>query len=293
MKNESDGVNLYFKFDSLDDFYTECGIIDHEAGGCEERIKDEIFNDNPGFRGLTNIDIEKYKYGYTPGIEKLQEIEDMFPELGSSKFKYKWNDIDGDTMDIERLYEGKQFLKERVRDKGNQNGKFVDMYVMVGENAFVSPEEMLYKAFAAVTIADYLENLSYKVRIYAVESGKNTGYYHDKPIDYLSIEILVKDYTEPINKSLLLNIFSPWFLRYWLFQIMIGKIAGNYGLGQAVSILSNTVDEWSWDNSEPEPGIEIDVSESREFVVIDKGDCLSEEKVAEKLEEIQKLFGEE
>jgi hypothetical protein len=41
---------------------------------------------------------EKYKYGYTPGVKKLESFDELIIPNGSSKFKYKWDDTDGDDI---------------------------------------------------------------------------------------------------------------------------------------------------------------------------------------------------
>jgi len=257
-----------FIFDDLDDFYREAEIL--EPTGNKELF--EKFGQRPDkyFVGLSKEDCLKYKYSYEPGMEKLEEIQDDF-NLGSSTVTWRWDDQDGDYMDMERAYEGQPFLRRRVRKVGNNTGKFVTVHINLSEPGMVGHKQMSIKAYTAANIINKLQSMGYAVEVRVLDVAKGCGTLNDKRIDVLRLSIPVKKFDEPLNMSLLLTCVSPWMMRKWMFQFEAAKVKMSSGMGGAGRF-----------------GEEDNLSN----IYIETGECLSKESAKNKIESIVDMFEE-
>jgi len=259
--------HLDIKFDNLEDFYKECLKIEDTG---DAHYHNSIFKeDSPRFRGLSLKEINESKYSYPKGLEKLKELEEEIEILAGSNFDYKWDEIDGDDMDMERLYESSPSLRKRFRTDGAKNGKFINIYVNISENAFCSSENLLYKCLSTVAITDYLENKGYKVAVFVALADRQVGSYKGQWMNTTYTEIKVKDYQEPLIKASLITSISPWFFRYWTFLLFCAKFKVSAGLGQSARL--NKVSD-------------------NENIYIDQGECFNKEAVIRKIKEINKIF---
>ena len=262
MKNHIDLI-----FDNVDDFYKECLNVE-ETG--DANYYNKIFTeDSPGFRGLSLKDINKYKYSYPEGLKQLKELEEELEILAGSTYDYKWDEIDGDDMDMERLYESSPSLRKRFRTDGFKNGRFINLYVNISECGWCNYTNMLHKTLASVAITDYLENKGYKVAIYVILADKVVGYYKGIKMDSTYTEIKVKAHQDPLIKPNLITTMSPWFFRYWTFLLFCAKFKVNDGLGYSAKLNKKS---------------------NNENLYIDQGECFNKEAVIEKVKEINKIF---
>lgn len=261
-------MKLEFKFNDIFDFYTESDIVapwgrsEAHARHCKEEEKE--------FRGLSLVDIEKSKYSYKEGLDKLKEL-DLEMNQGSNGKKYKWSEDDGDDMSTERLNEQLPFLYKRINTLGDKNGKFITLHVSICENAFISYNQLLCRAYTTIQIADYLENNGFKVQIISHCPTRGCGTYQDKDVDYADIMITLKKPEEPLNKSLLLTTISPWFFRYHMFKFLYAKLNSKWGnsLGSA----------WDQDNKD-----------SKTDIYLHSGSCLDKKSAERRINSIKKLF---
>lgn len=264
------GKNYRFEFNDLEDFYTECEIPDEKhPESATKRLKDHLEEDSAGFRGKSLKDIHDIKYGYVEGVDLLDEIDQVFPGYGASKFTFKWDDLDGDDMSMERAYEGMPFLKQRRRMVGNNSGKFVTIDVVISENAFVDFREILNKTLTAVSIANRLESLGYRIAVNCISYSYGVGYLRETKVDYLTISVPVKRFEDPVNLPLMITAISPWFFRYWIFAFKMAKFKCTYGLGQSRI---------------------LEKEDTRECIVINNGECLTKQSSMHKIKKIAKLF---
>ena len=253
-------------FDSLDEFYKECETIEEDG---PRYIYNEVLSESKRFNGLSNADILKYKHSYPPGLEKLEELEEDLDILASSAFDYKWDEIDGDDMDMERLYESNPSLRKRFRKDGAKNGKFINLYINISENCNVDHDHMLYKALTATQLTDMLEERGYRVAVYVITAAMNVGRYKGKNMTSTYTEIKIKNYSDPLIKTNLITTVSPWCMRRWHLLLSCAKFHVNSGIGRAVRCnkITNT-----------------------ESIYIDNGECLNKESAINKIKQINKLF---
>lgn len=219
---------------SIDKFYTECDIL--ESTGTPDD-HDKLTNGRDycaDWVGISFNDIEKHKYTYRKGLEELKKFETDLA-LGGSKPQYRWDENDGDTISMERLYEGLPAMSKRIKQLGNATGKFITVYVCIGENCGVTPQKLLHRAYFVIRLIDTLESLGYRIAVHAYDDVGSPGYYKDNKIHTLHTEIVVKQFNEPLNKGLILTCISPWFFRHHLFKFWCAKFKMSYGYGYSMS----------------------------------------------------------
>lgn len=271
--------NIKVEIDSLKEFYQECDIIENE------NIK---FNSNPdmfmdtfdfkSYRILADYDwvgekediILKSKFCYTKGLDKLEKIDDII--LGGSKNITKWSDDDGDEMSFDRLIDGLPSMKQRIRSNGNMHGRFVTIHIGISENCSVSNEQMMNKAYACMRIIDMFESMNYRVRVLVKWGVRDLGYMQENDrIEKLFLSIVVKDFNEPLVKPTILASISTWMLRYHIFKFAGNKFKCDDSMGVAIrNIKKDTLHN----------------------IYIDKGDCLQEDSVNDKIKSIRDLLEE-
>lgn len=261
------GVHLKYTFDNVDDFYRECEI--QTPGANSDGFENHCMRDESDFRGLSLNEIKDSKYCYVKGLEDLKEI-DLDVTIGGKKTRYKWDESDGDDMNMERCNEGMACMSKRIPKHGNQNGKFINLNISIAENCNVSARQMLNRVYCAIQIADYLENAGFRVTIYAYDRTSGPGRLPSgEVVDIMDIRIVLKGPDEPLNKGLLLTTISPWFFRYWTFMFMYAKLNTSWGLGHT-----------------SDPGN----SDTKEDIYIRSGECLSKQGADRRIKELQEFF---
>lgn len=231
---EPGGIRLDFKFEDIDDFYKAAEEFDKDNGQFHQNEEIRL-SERRSFSGLSIQDIHKYKYGYQPGISKLEEVKEDLLIDGASCFKHKWDDVDGEEMSMDRFYDEIPFLQKRIRKHGFLGGKFIKVYVSINELAMVSYESMLNRTYTAVSIIDYLESLGYRTEVYATSFSINKGSYKNDWASEVYSEVLIKKSDEALNLSLLLTMLSPWSYRYWHFLMFSGHFKTSSGMGSTRS----------------------------------------------------------
>lgn len=271
--------NIKVEIDSLKEFYQECDIIENKniRSDPDYDLFDNTF-DFEYYRVSADYDwvgekediILKSKFCYTKGLDKLEKIDDII--LGGSKNITKWSDDDGDEMSFDRLIDGLPPMKQRIRSNGNMRGRFVTIHIGISENCSVSNEQMMNKAYACMRIIDMFESMNYRVRVLVKWGVRGLGYMQENDrIEKLFLSIVVKDFNEPLVKPTILASISTWMLRYHIF-----KFAGNkFKCDDSMGIAIRSVNKDTLHN-----------------IYIDKGDCLQEDSVNDKIKSIRNLLEE-
>jgi hypothetical protein len=267
---EKDAIRIELKFDSIDDFYAACHDPDKNAWNQSEYIEHLSYT-NSSFVGLRHEELEKYKYSYQPGIAKLEQLKEDLLLDGASCFKNKWDDIDGEEMSMERLYDEMPFMNKRIRKHGFLNGKFVKLYISINENCNIDQTAMLNKTYTAVSIVDYLESTGYRVEVYAITDIDDIGQYNGKHVKQCYSELPIKKWDETLNIGLLLTLLSPWAFRHWHFLLYTGNMYTYEGIGRS-----------AFKGYTSKPG----------ELYIQNGECLDEEDSKRFINEIKTMYDE-
>lgn len=240
------------KYSCLIDFYNQLSNYINNPG------YDQLSTD-PEFTGLPKDEIEKSKFGYSKGLEILDQLPDVDYFAGST-IAYKYSETDGDDLNIDRFLDGMPALRQRTRVNGLNTGRFVDIYINIGENCNVGFEDMLFKTYATVKIADQLESKGIRCNI-KIAVSSNIHYKSGKrAVDYTEIQI--KDYNETLNIALLCNVTSPWFFRRFIFQELTGKYLTETGIASSIE-LTNYFSQTK------------QLPDCNNAIIIDNGQCLS------------------
>ena len=255
-------------FENLDDFYEASSIITNT--GNELKYNKIANEEDINFLGLSLAEIKKSKYSYSKGLNSLKEIETDNWLTGNHIYKY--DELDGDDINYDRLLDGFPALIKRIKSKNNGLNRIVNIHVNIAENSDVSYKDMLYKTYTTIRIIDMLENKGYRVGVYVCAISSYTGKYKSTNVEKLDIRICIKKPEEPVIKPLLLTCISPWFFRYYIFCYYNSILDTNIGLGSAkkLSEISDTKD-----------------------IYIDNGECLTYDLAKFKIESIKNLFNSE
>ena len=261
-------VNLTYKYDSITKFYEDA--LHPTPEGNIQDTQNHLETEFESFRGMDIANIKKNQYGYTKGLKDLAKLE-LNLSLGGSKRDYKWDELDGDDMNYDRLMEGFPAMKKRIKTHGIGSGRLINVYVVISENCNIGAEEMLNKAYTAIQIVDLLEGLGYRVAVYSCDStNDSSGTYKGETGVRYEVHVCLKRHEDSLNKGLILNGISPWFFRYYFFAHQKGRYKNGWGMGSAVP---------------------LDLKQTKENIVINHGQCLSKDSAERKIKQIRELFG--
>lgn len=259
--------DLLYTYDSLQDFYDAALVPAPE--GDKRDLELHLKRDESYFRGMSLDEIQKNKYCYKKGLDSLKELE-LDINVGGSKHLFTYNEFDGDDLNYDRLLEGFPAMKKRIKTHGIGSGRLINVYVVISENCCVNAEDMLNKAYTAIQIVDMLENMGYRVAVYACDSTLDVnGRWKDKTCVRYEVRICLKRHEDSLNKGLILNGISPWFFRYFIFAHQKGHYKNSPGMGRATL---------------------MQLEQTKENIVINCGQCLSKDSADRKIKEIETLF---
>lgn len=258
---------LLYEYDNLQDFYDDAVISTPE--GDKVDLKDHIQKDEYDFRGMSLEEIQKSKYCYKKGLDSLKKLE-LNINVGGSKHKFTYDEFDGDDLNYDRLLEGFPAMRKRTKIHGIGSGRIINIYVVISENCNITASEMLNKACTAMQIVDMLENLGYRVAVFACDSTLDRlGKWRDETEIRYEVRVCLKKHEDCLNKGLILNGISPWFFRYFMFAHQKGHYKNGPGMGRAVP---------------------MELEQTKENIIINHGECLTKESADEKIKQIKKLF---
>lgn len=212
---------ISFKFFSLSDFYNTVSEKIEKTQLSKDWQWGNIKGYNKDFVGAPYSEIIQMKYSWPEGVKKLKELSDM-EKIITKKWSKQWNEEDGDDMCMERYFNSMPFLQKRVKVLGERSRNNVIQKVIVNtwENCGVDSKKMLWKTYTVVKLVDELESQGVRCEVVIMLNGNSVDYESRK----VQIEIPIKEANESINTSLLCTVFSPWFFRYWVFQLLFGHI---------------------------------------------------------------------
>jgi len=215
---------------SVDKFYIESNIVESTGDQANWNRENSENNYSESWVGIPFNQLDKHKYTYKEGLEQLKKLE-IDLALGGSKKRYRWNENDGDTVSMERLYESMPAMLQRIKQLGEGVGKFITIHACIGENCMISAKKLLHRAYTVMQLVDLIESLGYRIAVHAYIDVNQPGYYNGALIKSLNVEVVVKAFNEPMNKGLILTCISPWFFRHHMFKFWCAKFMMNSGFG--------------------------------------------------------------
>jgi len=264
------GLKLTYRFQSVLEFYRMAMHVT-ATGQTHKHDKSQTDRDHGwNWYGVkSKEDLMSKKFAWK---EKVQEIErdSMRMVHGYKKRIYKYDELDGDDINMERLYEQLPAMKKRIHVSGDKFGNFISLYFNNGVDCGVTAERMLNKTMAAAKLVRFFESLNKRVEVIVYSKAGSPGRYKGERIDYLLTETVVKRFTDPLNVALINTTLSPWFFRYWTLLFFDTRIHTSMGYGYPANLTEE----------------DLKKHKGNRVIKIDAYDCLSEESSNEFIKQV-------
>lgn len=257
----SSNLKLTYRFSSPMEFYR---MAHHMSDTGNQRRFDELKQDFKRRWDWIGIkDEETLMSRRFAWKEKIQEIEKESQKMvqGYRKRIYKYDELDGDDINMERLYEHLPAMRKRVHVTGDKFGNFISLYFNNTVNAGITAKQMLNKTMAAAKLVRFFESLNKRVELIVYTKAEWPGSYKGQDVKYILTETIVKKFSDPLNISLMNTCLAPWFFRYWTLLFFNTKMHTYDGHGMP----TNLTDE------------DLKKHKGNRAIKIDAYDCLSPE----------------
>jgi len=254
---------LKYRFDSMRDLYLSADLaLKNEKNGIRAKSSasagsyKEKYTHDSSFCGCLYEEAVERRYSHKEGLEKIREMAGLEAIMHASQYVKHWSDYDGDTFDIERYQNEQPFLCQRRKVIGSKNRGMFRVIVSIAEPWMVDYDNMLWKTYAACRICDELESQGHRVEILAVSYSRDQHYRYE----YTLTEIHIKRFEESMNLAMLCTSLSPWTFRVWMFMVWSHYRKSYSDLGSPCLVEGY-----------------YNLGGQKTAIIIDKGDCLSEE----------------
>ena len=185
------------------------------------------------------------------GIETMERMtKDLcdadLPQPTSRRRKTRFSECDGDQLDYDRLRSGRDYWRTSRR-QNTKGPATLTVIVDIGANAHVDHDDILWRGSAAVALTKLLEEAGYRVELWAVDYADHGQWENGNPVHQLNA-VRLKECSEPIDASTLINAVSGWAFRTLWFQVAsLGTAKIDGGLGRAAAPRGEHLDEISRD----------------------------------------------
>jgi hypothetical protein len=216
-------------FKSITDLYNASERVTKHGNSDEWSRHRNDYNETFVGIPLAKIDSSRYQYPF-----EIRKTTDVLSNMGACTLKRIWTETDGE-MFTERLIDGFPYLQDKIKIQGvGKIGKFVKVFVNVGENCNINAKEMIIKATTATAICDILENTGKRTEINIASIGSNSGKINNEYVSSYNVFATIKRFEDPMNTSLIATTVSPWILRYHLLRLQAAIMQPSCGYGQAI-----------------------------------------------------------
>lgn len=153
----------------------------------------------------------------TPWEEGLKIMWNMIHELRGSKLpilsskkrQTKFDEAEGDDVDLDKMRAGQQYWRTAQRKKVSGIGTLTILSDMRA-NWTLTPEQVLWRGAAAVVLTYLLEEAGYRVELWSAQAGEQV--YKNKEGDMLAA-VKIKGHRDPMNIGVAASCVSAWFYR--------------------------------------------------------------------------------
>ena len=162
------------------------------------------------------------------GLYIIQEFVDELlkqdiPEIKSHKRRVEFDEVEGDEVDLERLYQGQAAFRSSKRE-ATTGPRELTIMIDTTTPAFKDSKDILWRGAAALALSSVLEEKGYSVEIWVV-NGSALFKREYKPV-YTSC--CLKRCSDPMDMSTLVNTVSGWCYRSVTFALL-DTICKNFG----------------------------------------------------------------
>ena len=184
--------------------------------------EDKLGRKLPTWKAVVDAIDQPWKEGLEVVQKFIDKLEDQeLPEIKSIVRRIRFDEDDGDEIDLDRLRAGQPFW--RVSRRQTSTGPTeVTIVVSLAAEKGVSPTDILWRGAAAIAMADILERQGFSVALWAVQCSCPYG---DDQYRRLTVAIPLKDHGDRLDLSTLVNTVSGWFYRSVLFTLVRSLVA--------------------------------------------------------------------
>lgn len=198
----------YYEFDGVKD-------MTEQVSG--KRLADRFAAwDNPREAiGFAKLSVEELRQlvdsPWKKGLDIIERFRDQLKnainiEVKSHQRKVRFNEDDGDEVDLDRLRCGQLYWRESRREEATGPTELT-VFFDCGGNCRRANEEFMWRGAAALAIVDILESRGYRVELWQVK-----GVTADNGDRFVSGTCL-KRTSDPCDQSSLAMAISGWFFR--------------------------------------------------------------------------------
>jgi hypothetical protein len=146
----------------------------------------------------------------------VRVVEEMMRKLDKAKLprpesirpRKVFREDDGQSVDIDRLWEGQPYWRGLQRQKVG-GPRVISLLVQIGANGYVDSQDLLWRGATALCVAKKLEDAGYRVEIL----GYDYGLYALASGRHCCQATWVKRSQDKLNIPSLVNALSGWYFR--------------------------------------------------------------------------------
>ena len=182
----------------------------------------EAYGSWTGRPEVTHIPLDEFKSKvnayWQEGHDKVRKMLDSVESAmnieppKSRKKKKKWNSESGGYLDLDRLRSGQDYWLDLPKVK-TRAPKIIKVVINLSGLSVVTPDEMMFRAVAALVFTKLVEQVGYRVELWGVRYATRA-----KTIGKMLQVVRLKGSSDPLNMGSLINAVSAWFLRIVLFS---------------------------------------------------------------------------
>lgn len=146
-------------------------------------------------------------------VDKMAEelVRSDIPTPKDRRRRLRFNEYDGDEVDLDRLRAGQPFWRCSARETVD-GPVTINVFVDTTTPCDEDHSNILWRGAAGIALAIVMESVGYRVRLWCVQGSEG---YHDKR---QFTGTLLKEADQPLDKSTLANAVSGWFYRTVTFR---------------------------------------------------------------------------
>jgi hypothetical protein len=152
-------------------------------------------------------------------VERLEKVP--IPEIKSHKRQVKFNETEGDEIDLDRLRQGQPFWRKSEREE-TVGPTTITIVIDTSTAAHYDSADILWRGAAGVALTKILESKGYSVELWVVNGCKLFMGLSTRVMS----SCCLKRCMDPLDMSTLINVVAGWFYRtvtFTLYETMCKK----------------------------------------------------------------------
>lgn len=210
MQHEHKSNGHYYRFDSLTELmnYTDAGKFSNSEG------TDWVGAYLPTWSAAVDKVVQPWPEGAAIVESFVERLEDSaLPEVRDRKRRVRFNDHDGDDIDLDRLRSGQDYWRKSERQE-THGPQTLTVITDLTARAYVDAKDVLWRGAAAIAITKILEAKGYQVELWAIKGWHRTNNTQglDK-VNRVVTGVQLKRPCDPLDVGTISGALSAWFYR--------------------------------------------------------------------------------